>query len=221
MITKAGSSRDESVGCICNKGKKRLSPASSTVWVTLKTHSHIALISLRILGQQVSLSEVNLVFFDMDEICQSELISKKYPFVKEKDHANDVVPYFIHCVQRDARSYYPQGRKEPLMLLFLLVMRLFIALSWLPKIIFEAIHSCLVTRLDYSSSFLQQFLLRLSQIKRIQEEARTNKRSLLFGRLLTMIAMDVLAGVGVACIISCFASVEDMYSSFCSWTKVK
>lgn len=191
------------------------------MWVTLRTHSHIFLTSLRILGRQVPLNEVNLVFFDLDEICQSELISKKYLFVKERDHANDVVPYFIHCVQRDARNQHPPRRKEPLVLILLVVLRVFLALLWVPQVILEALNSCLITHFDYTSSFLQQFLLRISQIKKIQEEARSSKRSLLFGRLLTMIAVDVLVGVGVACIISCFASVEDIYSSFCSWTKVK
>lgn len=220
VVTRADSSHKASVGCICNEANKSPSPGSSTVWVTLRTQSHISLISLMILGRQVPLNEVNLVFFDLNEICQSELISKKFPYVKENDHANDVVPYFIHCVQRDARNRQPQRRKEPLLLLLLLVLRLFLALSWMPKVILEALNSCLITRLDYSSSFLQQFLLRISQIKKIQEEARSGKRSLLFGRLLTMIVVDVLVGVGVACIISCYASVGDIYSSFCSWTKV-
>ena len=64
----------------------------------------LSLTSLEILGQRVPLSEVNLVFYDLNEISQSELISRKHPYVKEKDHANDVVPYFIHCVQIDAKE---------------------------------------------------------------------------------------------------------------------
>lgn len=87
--------------------------------------------------------------------------------------------------------------------------------------LFEALHSFLRNRLDYSSSFLQQILLRICQIKKIQDDVRAGKSSLLCGRLLTMIAIDVVAGVCVACIISSYASVGDMYSSFCSWTKVK
>lgn len=219
MVTRADSSRDESVGCISNETSKSPSLGPSSVWVTLRTYEHITLTSLRILGQHVPLNEVNMVLYDLNEICQSELISRKYPFVKEKDHANDVVPYFIHCVQSDARKQH--SRSEPLVLLLLTVVKLFLVVSWMPKIVFEALHSFLMSHLDYSSSFLQQTLLRISQVKKIQEDARAAKRSLLFGRLLTMIAIDVLAGVGVACIISSYASVEDMYSSFCSWTKVR
>ena len=220
VVTQADCSRDASVGCISNETNNTCSRDPTSVWVTLRTHHHISLTSIRILGQQVPLNEVNLVFYDLNEICESELINRKYPYVKEKDHANDVVPYFIHCVQSDAKKQHPNRRSEPLLLLLLTVVRIFQAVSWMPKIVFEILHSFLVNHLDYSSSFLQQILLRISQIKKIQMDAAGARRSLLFGRLLTMIAIDVLAGVGVACIISSYASVGDMYSSFCSWTKV-
>lgn len=220
VVTRTGACCDGSVGCISNEPNTRPGLHTSSVWVTLRTHSHISLTSVEILGQCVPLSEVNLVFYDLNEICQSELISRKYPYLKEKDHANDVVPYFIHCVQRDATDHHCQRRREPLLLLLWTVIRLFLAVSWMPKILFEALHSFLRNRLDYSSSFLQQILLRISQIKKIQDDARAGKSSLLCGRLLTMIAIDVLAGVCVACVISSYVSVGDMYSSFCSWTKL-
>ena len=115
----------------------------------------------------------------------------------------------------------PKRRSEPLLLVLWAIVRLFLAVSWMPMFLFEALHSLLRNRLDYSSSFLQQILLCICQIKKIQDDVRAGKSSLLCGRLLTMIAIDVVAGVCVACIISSYASVGDMYSSFCGWSKVR
>ncbi|XP_042230880.1 phosphatidylinositol N-acetylglucosaminyltransferase subunit Q-like isoform X3 [Homarus americanus] len=178
--------------------------------------------SVTILQKNVSLSEVNLVLYDSREISESELVGKKFLYEEEKDHGNDIVPYFVHCVQRESRDHETRvsRTRESWTKLLLLIIRSFLVLSWLPKIALGSLHSVLVKRFDYSSSALQQLLLRITQIETLEEEVREQKRTLLSGRLLTMIVVDILTGITVACIISHYASVNDIYTYFCSWTKL-
>ncbi|KAG7163963.1 putative N-acetylglucosaminyl transferase component (Gpi1)-containing protein [Homarus americanus] len=222
VITCAGSHLTSPIGRINNEKRSGGHSSSRSVWVDLQTQPHVMLQSVTILQKNVSLSEVNLVLYDSREISESELVGKKFLYEEEKDHGNDIVPYFVHCVQRESRDHETRvsRTRESWTKLLLLIIRSFLVLSWLPKIALGSLHSVLVKRFDYSSSALQQLLLRITQIETLEEEVREQKRTLLSGRLLTMIVVDILTGITVACIISHYASVNDIYTYFCSWTKL-
>lgn len=220
VITSIGSHVEPPVGCINNENSSQIQIATRNIWVEIQTEPIILLQSVRILEKNISLSEVNLVLYDSKEICESELISQKFPFEEDKDHANDIVPYFVHHVQEDYHETDTSKLRENFTRLTLLIIRIFLLLLWIPRVVLQKLHSVLLKRFDYSSSALQQILLRITQTEKLKEELQVKKRSLLSGRLLTMIVVDVLTGVAVFCIISSYASVNDIYTSFHSWTKV-
>ncbi|KAK3865781.1 hypothetical protein Pcinc_028635 [Petrolisthes cinctipes] len=223
VITGVGRDPEPHLGCINNnRHQTRRKPASS-VWVELKSHPHIALLSVTIQDRNIPLSDVNLVIYSATEICQSELIDRKFPccYAGESDHhANDIVPYLIHCVQRDCSQQIHNEKKNMCDRFILYVIRMILVISWLPKVSLQYINSLLMSRLEYSSTALRQILLRISQVEKIQEEMKENRKILISGSLLAMIIIDVLAGVSIACAISSYASIDDIYSSFRSCTKV-
>ncbi|XP_042230879.1 phosphatidylinositol N-acetylglucosaminyltransferase subunit Q-like isoform X2 [Homarus americanus] len=172
VITCAGSHLTSPIGRINNEKRSGGHSSSRSVWVDLQTQPHVMLQSVTILQKNVSLSEVNLVLYDSREISESELVGKKFLYEEEKDHGNDIVPYFVHCVQRESRDHETRvsRTRESWTKLLLLIIRSFLVLSWLPKIALGSLHSVLVKRFDYSSSALQQLLLRITQIETLEEE---------------------------------------------------
>lgn len=208
------------LGRIINGKKTQMRRAANNVWVELETKPHIALRSVTILDKNVPLSDINLVIFSATEICESELISNKFPCGKKSDHANDIVPYLIHCVQRDCSEKYSTRDETKCDRLLLYALRIILLISWIPKLCLQYINTILTTRLDYTSTALKQILLRIKQIEKIKEELEGNHKTLISGRLLAMIMMDVLAGITIACVISSYASVDDVYTYFRSCTKV-
>lgn len=219
VITSMGSHIESPVGCISNENRSQTQGVTRKVWVEVQTEPSIMLQSVRIFEKNVSLSEVNLVLYDSKEICESELISQKFPFEESKDHANDIVPYFVHHVQEDYHEINNSKLREHFTRLTLLLIRIFLLFLWIPKVALQKLHSVLMKKFDYSSSALQQILLRIAQTEKLKQELQV-KKSLLSGRLLTMIVIDILIGVAVFCIISSYASVNDIYTSFHSWTKL-
>nr|XP_053626257.1 phosphatidylinositol N-acetylglucosaminyltransferase subunit Q-like [Cherax quadricarinatus] len=221
VVISSGSQLPSPIGYINNNryqcGRRR---SSRSVWVELQTEPSLMLHSLRIPDKNVSLSEVNLVLYDSQEIWESELICKKYFFEEDKDHTKNIVPYFVHCVKENYQERETSKLNEGFIALMQLIIKLLLILSWIPKFALENLHSVLVVKFDYSSSALQQLLLRISQFEKLQQELKAKKRTLLLGRLVTMIIVDILIGVAVACIISNYASVNDIYTYFCSWTKL-
>nr|XP_045584904.1 phosphatidylinositol N-acetylglucosaminyltransferase subunit Q-like [Procambarus clarkii]XP_045584905.1 phosphatidylinositol N-acetylglucosaminyltransferase subunit Q-like [Procambarus clarkii] len=220
VVTFADLQRSSCVGCINNKKRSQTRGSRKNLWVELQTKPYLMLRSVRIQEKNVSRSELNLVLYDAQEVCESEIVCKKFLFEKDKDHTNDIVPYFVHCVQEAYQERAASKLKDSCIRLIRLMIKLFLILLWIPKFILENLHSVLVMRFDYSSSALQQLLLRISQLEKLHQELQVKKRTLLSGRLLTMIMVDILIGIAGASIISNYASVNDIYTYFCSWTKM-
>lgn len=218
IIKSSGHNLESPVGCINNKNHIQTRNSTKNVWVELQTEPQVTVQSVRVNKEIVMLSEVNVVLYDFKEICQSELISKKFPCAKAKDHADDVVPYFVQCVQEEEKEVAKPSTNFTV--LILLVIKVFLCFIWIPEVALQNLHMVLMNRFEYSSNALQQILLRITQIKKLRGELQTGKRTILSGRLLIMIGMDIVLGVVVACVISNYVSVNDIYASFCDWTKV-
>lgn len=220
VITGAYEDSGSCLGRIINGNKTQMRRAASNVWVELETNPHIALRSVIILDKIIPLSDINLVIFNTTEICESELISNKFPCGEKSDHANDIVPYLIHCVQRDCSEKFSTRNVKICDRLLLYTFKIILLISWIPKLCLQYVNTILTSRLDYTSTALKQILLRIKQIEKIKEELEGNCKTLISGRLLAMIMMDVVAGITIACVISSYASVDDVYSYFRSCTKV-
>lgn len=220
VVTSSSSNKKPPIGCINNDSRIQTRRSTRNVWVELSTQPQIRLHSIRVNGDNVCLSEVNLVTYNCKEICESELISQKFLYQEGDDHANNIVPYFVNSVQKDCKKISSCWLVKIVLASLLVLTRTILYVTWLPKVVLEGLHYILVYKFDYSSNLLKQTLLRIKQFEVLEHELKVNKRTLVAGRLLAMIAIDTLIGVSVVFLVSSYASLNDIYSIFCSSTKV-
>ncbi|XP_047476599.1 phosphatidylinositol N-acetylglucosaminyltransferase subunit Q-like [Penaeus chinensis] len=220
VVTSVSSNKKPPIGCINNDSRIQTRRSTRNVWVELSTHPQIQLHSVRVCSDNVCLSEVNLVTYSYKEICESELISRKFLYREGDDHANNIVPYFVKSVQKDCKKTDSCWLVKILLASLLVLTKTILCVTRLPKVLLEGLHYVLVNKFDYSSNLLKQTLLRIKQFETLEHELKENKRTLVAGRLLAMIAIDTLLGVSVALLVSSYASLNDIYSIFCSSTKL-
>ena len=184
--------------------------------------------SLDFCGQNVALGNITVIYYNSEEIWESELIPQKYLTVSKRDQQQqqlsyNILSYFIECLVSDEKRRVKVKEKIYSRVIVFIELLIY-ALTFLPNIVVENIHFFLQSKVDYTSSALQQILNRIKHCEKLRNlmKSRGSIRggNLLIGRLVVMMLVDVLFGITVAYFISHHASVNDMYDTFCSWTKV-
>ncbi|CAL4153618.1 unnamed protein product, partial [Meganyctiphanes norvegica] len=218
VITLQNNNCQEIIGEVDITTKEKDLKIKSTLWVVLQIDQQIRLRYIQVQGKKVNLNDVNLVLYDNTEICYSELIAKKYSFIESKQQNMDTIPYFVHCVQNSQESRDSNMWKvvKPLLLLGI---QLALYALFIPKIVLEKFYALLKNHADYKSTALQQILLRINHLMVLKEELEDRRGTLIIGRLVTLLLLDIIIGVGLALTISSYLSVGDIYNNFCEMTQ--
>ncbi|XP_068212799.1 phosphatidylinositol N-acetylglucosaminyltransferase subunit Q-like [Palaemon carinicauda] len=188
------------------------------IWLELLSGPSVSVKRLSLYGHSVPLEDVTVVYFNSEEIWESELVLQKYSMQGDK-HSENVVPYFVECVAKEEKVYESRNKRN-ISHAVLFIEVLIYTMTFIPNIVIRNIHSVLQNKVDYTSSALQQIIFRISQLEKITSLLKNRRSTILSGRLITMIFLDVFCGITVAYFIGHHASVNDMYDTFCSWTKV-
>lgn len=189
------------------------------IWLEVQTEPSFSIHSAIIDGHSVCLDNVTLVYYDSDEIWESELVSRKYTYV-QSEQQKDILPYFVDCVLKEGEQRCATKDKKNVSGIVFVIEILIHILTLIPKITMRNIHVLFKEKMDYSSNAMQQIILRIGQLKKLTLLMQKKRRNIVSGRLMTMIFVDILFGIAVAYIISHHASVNDIYDSFCNCTKV-
>ncbi|XP_064093452.1 phosphatidylinositol N-acetylglucosaminyltransferase subunit Q-like [Macrobrachium nipponense] len=217
IVLSSGELQPEHIVGIMGSNLGRHQSFFRNIWLELQSGPSISVRRLSLYGHGVPLEDVTVVYYNSDEIWESELILQKYSLNGDQLSEN-VLPYFVECVSKEKSSEGSEKGNVSHTVVFIEV--LIYIMTFIPYIIIRNIHSILQSKVDYTSSALQQIIYRISQLEKITFLLKSRRRTILNGRLITMIFVDVFCGITVAYFIGHHASVNDMYDTFCSWTKV-
>ena len=170
-------------------------------------------------GSRIDSRNINVILYDPFDIWNSELIDKKFVFNNNTDFT-DSVSYFVHrlklCNYEDRRNLMYSTITKVLCKIIGLIIFMLQPIKYL----MSNIQNVLITKVNYTSKFLQQMTLRLSQLEEAKLNLQRKSGVLLSGRIIGVVICDILLGIGLMSFISHFATVEDVYDQFRFVTKV-